>query len=144
VVDAYLVEELFKNKDDGWDSFYLYFDASVEGEKLHFGPIWDFDLTGGNTDNGADLYQGLWAGVSEGGTDNPWYYCLAPYALAPDMQRDDNTTNCANFHHRPLYGGNFPNCAATVEDGSWCERNDACYNEAVIYDGRTDCAKAWK
>lgn len=73
VVDAYLVEELFKNKDDGWDSFYLYFDASVEGEKLHFGPIWDFDLTGGNTDNGADLYEGLWAGVSEGGTDNPWF-----------------------------------------------------------------------
>ena len=29
--------------------------------------------TGGNTDNGADLYEGLWAGVSEGGTDNPWF-----------------------------------------------------------------------
>ena len=76
VVDAYIVEELFKNKDDGRDSFYLYFDASVEGEKLHFGPIWDFDLTGGNTDNGADLYEGLWAGVSEGGTDNPWFIQL--------------------------------------------------------------------
>jgi hypothetical protein len=81
-----------------------------------------------------------------GGTDNPWYYCLAPYALAPDMQRDDNTTNCANFHHRPLYGGNFPNCAATVEDGSWCGDNDACLKSAVLYRSSMvdpNCVKAW-
>ena len=58
---------------------------------------------------------------------------------------DADSENCVKDHKRNIYGGNgFPNCAATVEDGSWCERNDACYNEAVIYDGRTDCAKAWK
>lgn len=73
VVDTYIVEELFKNKDDGWDSFYLYFDAGKEGAKLHLGPIWDFDLTGGNTDNGGEFYEGLWAGVSECITDNFWY-----------------------------------------------------------------------
>ena len=73
VVDTYIVEELFKNKDDGWDSFYLYYDAGKEGAKLHLGPIWDFDLTGGNTDNGGELYEGLWAGVSECITDNFWY-----------------------------------------------------------------------
>ena len=72
-VDTYIVEELFKNKDDGWDSFYLYFDAGKSGARLTLGPIWDFDLSGGNTDNGGELYEGLWAGVSECITDNFWF-----------------------------------------------------------------------
>ena len=59
--------------------------------------------------------------------------------------RDRDTNNCTIYHKRPLYGGNgFPNCAATVEDGSWCKSNDACYNQAVEYQGRTDCKKAWR
>ena len=36
------------------------------------------------------------------------------------------------------------NCAATVEDGSHCNRNDACYEDEVVYLGMEDCAKAWK
>ena len=36
------------------------------------------------------------------------------------------------------------NCAATVEDGSWCGSNDACYEDEVNYMGLNDCAKAWK
>ena len=47
VVDAYIVEELFKNLDVGWGSFYMYRDI---GGKLHFGPLWDFDLAAGNAD----------------------------------------------------------------------------------------------
>jgi len=47
VVDAYLVEELFKNLDVGWGSFYMYQEV---GGKLHFGPLWDFDLAAGNAD----------------------------------------------------------------------------------------------
>lgn len=74
-VDTYIVEELFKNLDAGWDSFYFYYDAAVAGEKLHFGPIWDFDLSGGNVDEptGCDQYTGLRAG--EIGC-NPWYAVL--------------------------------------------------------------------
>lgn len=45
VVDTYLVEEIMKNLDAGWGSFYLYRDV---GDKLHFGPVWDFDLSSGN------------------------------------------------------------------------------------------------
>ena len=37
-----------------------------------------------------------------------------------------------------------PNCAATVEEGSWCGSDDACYGNEVQYLGLTDCAKAWK
>ena len=47
VVDAYIVEELFKNLDVGWGSFYMYQEI---GGKLHFGPLWDFDLSAGNAD----------------------------------------------------------------------------------------------
>ncbi len=47
VIDAYLVEELFKNLDAGWGSFYMY---QTVGGKLHFGPVWDFDLAAGNAD----------------------------------------------------------------------------------------------
>ena len=56
--------------------------------------------------------------------------------------------NCIERHCRPIYGpdGNsFPYCAATVEDGSWCDSNDACYtDQSVRYEGRKDCAKAWR
>ena len=33
--------------------------------------------------------------------------------------RDSNQDNCTNDHYRNIYGGGgFPNCAATVGDGS--------------------------
>lgn len=38
----------------------------------------------------------------------------------------------------------FPNCASTVEDGSWCVNNDACYGGAIIYRNMGDCHKAWR
>ncbi len=58
---------------------------------------------------------------------------------------DDDRNNCVNHDYRNIYGGNgFPNCAATVEDGSHCGTNDACYNNTVDYRGLTDCAKAWR
>ena len=36
------------------------------------------------------------------------------------------------------------NCAATVEDGSWCKSNDACYTNQMDYQGMKSCSKAWK
>ena len=38
----------------------------------------------------------------------------------------------------------FPNCAATVEENSWCASNDACYLSAVVYIGMNKCSKAWE
>lgn len=35
-------------------------------------------------------------------------------------------------------------CAATVEDGSWCRSNDACYSDEVRYVEMQRCQKAWK
>lgn len=84
VVDSYLVEELFKNLDAGWDSFYYHYDASVAGEKLHFGPIWDFDLTGGNVneETNCDKYEGLHAGTME---SNAWFAELLKYSWYRDL-----------------------------------------------------------
>ena len=59
--------------------------------------------------------------------------------------KDSDSNNCTRYHTREIYGGNgYPNCAASVEDGSLCSTNDACYKVAVEYKGMTDCAKAWK
>ena len=38
----------------------------------------------------------------------------------------------------------FPNCAATVEDGSWCGSNDACYEGAVQYICMEKCKRSWR
>lgn len=46
LVDNCLLNEICKNVDVGWDSYYLYKDA---GGKLTFCPIWDFDIAFGAT-----------------------------------------------------------------------------------------------
>ena len=57
---------------------------------------------------------------------------------------DRDSENCTETEHRPIYGGKgFPNCAATVEDGSWCGTNDACRVDAIVYRDMGSCAKAW-
>ena len=51
---------------------------------------------------------------------------------------------CLIIQRRSIYYGAFPNCAATVEDGSFCDLNDACFRGAVEYYPLYDCHKAWK
>lgn len=46
-VDSYIIQELFKNCDVGFSSFYLYKD---KGGVLFAGPLWDFDISTGNCD----------------------------------------------------------------------------------------------
>ena len=55
-----------------------------------------------------------------------------------------STWNCVQIVRRYIYAHKFPNCAATVEDGSLCSSNDACYQSAVDYIDLKDCSKAWK
>ncbi len=65
-------------------------------------------------------------------------------AISPG-KKDADTTNCDNYDIRQIYGGGgFPNCAATVEDGSWCRSSDACFGSAVDYKGMKSCSKAWR
>ena len=80
VVDTYIVEELFKNLDAGWGSFYMYKEV---GGKLHFGPVWDFDLSTGNADDNYmnpffPMPQYLYTGSSQskGNQVNYWFVSL--------------------------------------------------------------------
>ena len=59
--------------------------------------------------------------------------------------RYESLSDCIHQYNRDIYGGaGFANCAATVEDGSWCGINDACYLSSISYGGMKDCAKAWR
>lgn len=57
--------------------------------------------------------------------------------------RDEDLKNCVRYSERNIYLGGFPNCAATVEDGSFCGSNDACYHSMVGYYILVECQKAW-
>ena len=62
-----------------------------------------------------------------------------------NVDGSSSNTNCVKDHERNIYeGSGFPNCAATVEDSSWCGTNDACHSDAVVYKGMNDCGKAWR
>ena len=75
-------------------------------------------------------------------------------AVAGGGELDDDTGTttggCRDNHYRSMYGGRgFPNCASSVEDGSHCGTNDACYSDAVVYEGMggcsiSDCKKSWR
>jgi hypothetical protein len=69
---------------------------------------------------------------------------LMRFALCGLNGSPDEQDPCINTYHRGIYDSGFPNCAATVDDGSWCEVNDACYNVSVVYKDMRDCHKAWK
>ena len=63
----------------------------------------------------------------------------------PPSWWDKDIYNCVKNNARNIYGGKgFPNCAATVEEGSWCGTNDACVRQAISYYDLTECGKAWK
>lgn len=72
LLSAYLAEEIVENLDSQWDSFYLYKNT---GGKLYFGPLWDFDLSMGNADDGSDSISGIYvgAGKGSGGGSRTWF-----------------------------------------------------------------------
>ena len=80
---VYLVEEMVKNLDSQWDSFYLHKDA---GGKLVFGPVWDFDLSLGNANEGAEEYTDIFVGNGRGsgGGFGTWF----AVALVQDWFRE--------------------------------------------------------
>ena len=77
-VDGYLLEEFFKNLDAGWSSFYMH---KKPGDKMVFGPFWDFDLAAGNNislDTGAP--EGIYVGRELGFTQrHVWYTRITQY-----------------------------------------------------------------
>ncbi len=56
---------------------------------------------------------------------------------------ESNQDACWQVLRRQITVGGHVNCAATVEDGSLCKENDACFGSAIVYQGLKDCSKAW-
>lgn len=52
-------------------------------------------------------------------------------------------SDCTAQNWRDIYHPSFPNCAATVEEGSWCWSNDSCVRYQVLYVGAMICSDAW-
>lgn len=59
-IDWWIVNELAKNNDASWfSSVYMYYNP--EDQKLHMGPLWDFDIGFGNVNyNNCDNFEGFW------------------------------------------------------------------------------------
>ena len=96
LVDAYIGEEIVKNLDMGWDSFYLYKDT---GGKLCFGPLWDFDLSFGNGDETCQYYTELYCGrFYLAHLSNPWFYT----AMQQRWFRDRVTVRWDEMHDELL------------------------------------------
>ena len=51
---------------------------------------------------------------------------------------------CYRQDRRDIYDGAFPNCAATVEDDSFCWTNDACVKNEVKYTNMNSCFRVWE
>jgi len=92
-VDIYLLEEIAKNIDCGWSSFYLH--MGNDG-KLYLGPAWDFDIAMGNDyrlDDGSP--EKIYAGDGSYGfsQQNPWFIAL----MKQDWFRDRVSTRLAEL-----------------------------------------------
>ena len=80
-VSTYIIEELFKDADVYWSSFFIYHDL---GGKIGSGPIWDFDkstanLTAKHVAADTSDYKTLLA------VKNPWYSALLKYDEFKDL-----------------------------------------------------------
>ncbi|PYG87339.1 S-layer family protein [Ruminiclostridium sufflavum DSM 19573] len=74
LVDIYIGNEIIKNVDAGWDSFYMHKD---DNGKLYFGPMWDYDLSMGNANctKGIDEWKGFnpYHILNLNANSNPWF-----------------------------------------------------------------------
>lgn len=67
-IDYIIVNEIFKNQDIAGYSVYMYKD---KGGKLHFGPLWDFDLSSGNVNYGDRGLPNYWFSMAN--NRNQWF-----------------------------------------------------------------------
>ncbi len=79
-VDYYIAMEFMKPVDGNmWASVYMY---KPRGEKIHFGPMWDFDLAAGSANRAGNVVSssGFYLrnnlGVSAQQSSNTWFNCL--------------------------------------------------------------------
>jgi hypothetical protein len=89
LVDIYIGNEIIKNVDAGWDSFYMYKD---DDEKLCFGPMWDYDLGMGNANctKGCDSWIGFnpYHVLNLNANSNPWFSHALSYKWFRELVKE--------------------------------------------------------
>lgn len=95
LIDWILLEEYAKNPDSNmYSSCYMYFNP--EDKKLHFGPVWDFDLGFGNTEGAT--YSGFI-------TTSKWTYnsVSVDYNWFARLKESDGFTDAVKQRYQSLY-----------------------------------------
>lgn len=117
LVDNYLANELCKNVDAGWDSYYFSKDS---GGKLTFHPMWDYDLALGNNTEAKGISDAKGLGIFDvtdsSSNSNPWLCyairCnwfremlqarwdekLAEIEILPDFVRTEASVNADSYN----------------------------------------------
>lgn len=124
LVDNYIANEICKNVDSGWDSYYISKDA---GGKLTFHPMWDYDLALGNFIDvkGYDDTAGLGVyNVSNCNANSNQWLC---YAVQNDWFRNAVTQRWQEVYERVKTLPEFVTTEAEKNAASY-ERNFTKWN----------------
>lgn len=124
LVDNYIANEICKNVDSGWDSYYISKDA---GGKLTFHPMWDYDLALGNFIDvkGMDAEEGLTVyNVSNCNANSNQWLC---YAVQNDWFRNAVTQRWQEVYERVKTLPEFVTTEAEKNAASY-ERNFTKWN----------------
>ena len=92
-VDTYIIQELLSNVDFGFSSSYFYKDR---GGKLFSGPLWDFDIAGGNHNFAVDGADKEWdPTLYLYATNHEWFGLLCEHQEFVDLivERLDNNAD---------------------------------------------------
>ena len=93
--DSYILQEVFKNPDVGYSSFYMYIDRSTNAEaKLSFGPIWDFDLTCGYNGYRNESYDYK---LLVAGPINKWFKKILKFDEFKNLVKSELTAHKSNI-----------------------------------------------
>lgn len=124
LIDNYIANEICKNVDSGWDSYYISKDA---GGKLTFNPMWDYDLALGNFIDvkGMDAEEGLTVyNVSNCNANSNQWLC---YAVQNDWFRNAVTQRWQEVYERVKTLPEFVTIEAEKNAASY-ERNFTKWN----------------
>jgi len=155
-VDYFIVNEACKNFDFGFASFFLYKNKDSNSKMLHFGPVWDFNVSMGNA-QGEEFRspQGWIADL----THNPWGTPLGRPFWFKFIWQDTNFLNLFNYRLRSVrsnylsktcINSTINNMVNEISDAvdrnftRWPILNTTIDHEALgTYDNEIDYLKNW-
>lgn len=106
VVKYFIINEACKNYDFGTASFFLYKDKDSKDPKIHFGPVWDFNISSGNSL--AEEFRSPQGWVSDL-SYNPWGTPLGRPFWFKFIWNDNTFQNLFKYKMRSVRSNNLSN-----------------------------------